>query len=95
MQFADVSGRSTNMERRDEMILQLQFTAGRVQGQGRDDIGRFEVNGQYNTSNRRVGFVKTYVDEGYGVTYRAESTGNPGLGFRGSWTLDVEETRVT
>jgi hypothetical protein len=54
------------------MDLTLAFAAGRITGDGVDDIGRFLVRGRYDLKTRGCYWTKTYVGK-HDVFYRGFS----------------------
>merc|ERR1712070_669838 len=75
----------------------------RIDGTGQDDIGVYVIDGEWNPRSRRMAFVKEYelgsqttygrVDwrenKGHRVLYKGRAQREPGQGFKGTWSLDV------
>jgi hypothetical protein len=68
---------------RHQMELTLTFTAGRLQGDGRDWVGRFTCDGAYDVQDGKCTWVKCYVGR-HTVGY---SGFNEGKGIWGMWEL--------
>lgn len=72
---------------RQAMELRLTFAAGKMSGEGRDPVGLFTVDGEYDEASGKCGFIKRYVRR-HAVAY----TGfNEGKGIWGTWTLETEK----
>ena len=69
---------------RHEMELRLTFAAGVMSGEGRDRIGLFTVDGEYDAASGKCQFTKQYI-RGRSVFY---SGFNEGKGIWGTWNLD-------
>jgi hypothetical protein len=61
--------------------LALQFTKGKVAGEGIDTVGRFHVDGTYCTESREVAWTKAYFGA-YSLDYRGFRETN---GIWGVW----------
>jgi hypothetical protein len=68
------------------MEMQLHFQAGVMQGGGRDRVGAFVVEGNYELTGGRCHWTKTYVGR-HSVFY---SGYNEGKGIWGTWELPNE-----
>jgi hypothetical protein len=69
---------------RQGMELHLTFAAGRMSGEGRDKVGAFTVDGEYDAASGRCRFTKRYVER-HAVQYAGF---NEGKGIWGTWKLD-------
>lgn|GEM_PF-529849 len=67
------------------MDLHLQFTNGRVTGEGIDDIGRFSIRGHYDARELECYWTKTYVGA-HDVYYRGFREGK---GIWGVWEIGL------
>ena len=65
------------------MSLQLTFIAGKMSGDGNDDIGRFDIKGRYDAGTLECSWTKTYVGE-HDVFYRGFREGK---GIWGTWEI--------
>lgn len=65
------------------MELDLAFREGKIQGTGRDDVGRFVLRGGFDGQTRECHWTKTYVGA-HDVWYRGFGEG---LGIWGLWEL--------
>jgi hypothetical protein len=70
---------------RHRMDLQLTFRAGRVSGDGIDDIGRFMIRGRYDAGTRECYWTKSYVGA-HDVFYRGFREGK---GIWGTWEITI------
>jgi hypothetical protein len=68
---------------RQKMELILRFSAGVVQGEGRDRIGDFLIRGRYQTDDGRCHWHKRYVGR-HDVFYQGY---NEGKGVWGLWEI--------
>jgi len=66
------------------MSLSLWFREGRVDGEGRDRLGRFLLRGYYQTASGEVMMHKRYLGR-HEIFYRGYN--DPGLGIWGTWTI--------
>jgi hypothetical protein len=67
------------------MDLHLEFSAGSVNGDGNDDIGRFLIRGKYDSANRECHWTKTYPGS-HDVYYRGFREGK---GIWGTWEIAI------
>jgi hypothetical protein len=68
---------------RHQMELGLTFRQGTLVGQGRDRVGAFIVQGNYDLDNGRCAFAKSYLGK-----HRVDYSGfNEGKGIWGVWTI--------
>jgi hypothetical protein len=67
------------------MELRLTFRSGTVTGEGRDLVGRFLVDGNYDLSNGHCRWTKTYLGR-HDVHYAGF---NEGKGIWGGWEIPV------
>jgi len=65
------------------MDLGLTFAAGKMTGDGNDDIGRFTIRGQYDAQSLECSWIKTYVGA-HDVFYRGFREGK---GIWGTWEI--------
>ena len=65
------------------MDLGLTFAAGKMTGNGNDDVGRFTIHGQYNAKSLECSWTKTYVGA-HDVFYRGFREGK---GIWGTWEI--------
>lgn len=65
------------------MDLALSFAAGKMTGDGNDDIGRFMIRGQYDEKSLECSWIKTYVGA-HDVFYRGFREGK---GIWGTWEI--------
>src|SRR5436305_13502042 len=65
------------------MELRLTFQDGHMTGEGRDRVGKFTVQGRYNTSDGICSWTKQYVGK-HDVLYQGY---NEGQGIWGIWEL--------
>ncbi len=65
------------------MDLHLTFAQGRMTGDGTDDIGRFLINGGYNSANGECWWTKTYPGS-HEVFYHGF---RDGFGIWGGWDI--------
>lgn len=63
-------------------IDNLNIFNGQVKGQGRDDVGEFTINGDWNP-NGQVAFVKQYIGQ-HNVHYEGSFDG---LHVQGQWKI--------
>jgi hypothetical protein len=62
----------------------LQFTAGRVTGEGRDMVGRFTFSGEYDETTGEVRMVKQYLGK-HQVLYVGRPDGEGSI--QGTWSI--------
>ena len=67
------------------MDLDLTFTAGKLSGDGNDDVGRFMVHGSYDEQSLECYWTKTYVGR-HDVAYRGFREGK---GIWGMWEISL------
>jgi hypothetical protein len=65
------------------MELTLTFAGGRLTGEGRDRVGKFTVEGNYDVADGKCRWVKRYVGR-HAVRYKGF---NEGKGIWGTWEL--------
>ena len=65
------------------MDLDLTFAAGKMSGDGNDDVGRFMIHGQYDEKSLECSWTKTYVGA-HSVFYRGFREGK---GIWGTWEI--------
>lgn len=65
------------------MDLELTFAAGRLSGDGNDDVGRFTIRGQYDAKSLECSWKKTYLGA-HDVFYRGFGEGK---GIWGTWEI--------
>ena len=65
------------------MDLDLAFVAGKMSGDGNDDVGRFKVHGDYSEQTLECSWTKTYLGA-HSVFYRGFREGK---GIWGSWDI--------
>lgn len=70
---------------RHHMDLDLKFESGIVTGTGRDDVGRFFIDGVYNAETLECTWVKTYPGS-HEVYYRGFREGR---GIWGTWEINA------
>jgi hypothetical protein len=70
-------------EDRHRMDLLLDFTGGRLTGDGTDNIGNFRVTGGYDVQRREAWWVKTYPGS-HEVLYQGY---RDGVGIWGTWAI--------
>lgn len=70
---------------RHRMDIHLNFSQGRVTGDGVDDIGRFSINGRYDTSTHECHWTKQYLGR-HSVFYKGFREGK---GIWGTWELKI------
>jgi len=68
------------------MDLDLTFAAGRMSGDGNDDLGQFTIRGRYDTNSLECSWTKTYVGA-HSVFYRGFREGR---GIWGTWEITLE-----
>jgi len=69
--------------RKEAMRLTLHFREGKVEGEGQDPVGWFEISGAYSSSTGEFRFVKTYPGK-----HSVEYSGQPsGASLRGRWQI--------
>jgi hypothetical protein len=66
-----------------QMELDLTFANGKVTGTGIDDVGRFVINGRYDTTTLECWWTKTYPGS-HDVFYRGFREGK---GIWGTWEI--------
>ena len=64
--------------------LTLHFSAGAVSGEGRDRVGPFTFDGEYNESTGEVRMVKQYLGR-HTVLYVGHSDGEGSI--QGTWSM--------
>lgn len=71
--------------RRYPQQMVLEFADGLIRGDGVDDIGTFEIDGEYRADGAevRMGWIKTY-DGAHSVLYLGALRGE---GVEGTWSL--------
>lgn len=69
--------------RKETMRLTLHFREGRVEGEGQDPVGWFEISGVYSSSTGEFRFVKTYPGK-HSVDYSGQPSG---ASLRGRWQI--------
>jgi len=67
------------------MDLDLTFNAGKMSGDGNDDVGRFKVRGDYSEQTLECSWTKTYVGA-HSVFYRGFREGK---GIWGTWEITL------
>jgi hypothetical protein len=67
------------------MDLRLEFVNGSITGEGNDDVGRFLIQGRYDTKTLECYWTKTYVGA-HDVFYRGFREGK---GIWGTWEIRV------
>jgi hypothetical protein len=67
------------------MDLHLAFAAGKVTGDGNDDVGHFVIKGQYNAAALECSWTKTYLGAHH-VFYRGFREGK---GIWGTWEISL------
>lgn len=72
--------------RRYKMDLILEFTNGRMTGEGHDGVGPFIISGTYSTESKECSWNKTYVAR-HTVKYRGFRDGK---GIWGTWVISPE-----
>jgi hypothetical protein len=65
------------------MDLDLTFAAGKLNGDGSDDVGHFTIHGQYDTQVLECWWMKTYSKR-HDVFYRGYREGK---GIWGTWEI--------
>ena len=65
------------------MDLDLTFAAGKLNGDGNDDVGRFNIHGQYDVKLRECWWTNTYPGR-HDVFYRGYREGK---GIWGTWEI--------
>ena len=65
------------------MDLDLTFAAGKLSGDGNDDVGRFMVHGEYDAKSLECSWTKTYIGR-HDVFYRGYREGK---GIWGTWEI--------
>ncbi len=63
------------------MELHLRFASGKVQGEGRDKVGRFAIDGGYDVISGRCHWIKTYLGK-HKLAYQGY---NESKGIWGTW----------
>lgn len=69
---------------RHQMELHLQFREGRLQGEGRDYVGKFLMKGRYETDSGKCWWSKHYLGK-HDVAYQGY---NEGRGIWGVWEIE-------
>ena len=67
------------------MELHLTFAAGRLSGDGTDDVGPFLIKGRYDTTTRECYWTKRYLGA-HDVFYRGFREGK---GIWGTWEISL------
>lgn len=67
------------------MDLELTFAAGKLSGDGNDDVGRFVVHGSYDEQSLECSWTKTYLGQ-HDVAYRGFREGK---GIWGTWEISL------
>jgi hypothetical protein len=65
------------------MELHLQFAGGTLRGEGRDWVGLFLIQGEYNIADGTCSWTKQYIGK-HSVYYRGF---NEGKGIWGTWEM--------
>jgi hypothetical protein len=73
---------------RQWMALALEFSGGRVAGEGRDSVGEFLLRGVYELKDGRCTLVKTYPGS-HDVLYTGSNEGD-GKWLWGVWRIHTE-----
>ncbi|MBI2946792.1 MAG: hypothetical protein HYY23_04040 [Verrucomicrobia bacterium] len=73
-------------EDRHRMNLHLAFAGGRMTGDGNDDVGRFLIQGRYDTAALECHWTKTYPGS-HDVFYRGFREGK---GIWGTWEIHAD-----
>src|SRR5688500_12036830 len=68
----------------------LTFRAGKISGEGRDKVGRFNVEGRYALDSGECNWTKQYIKQ-HSVAYRGF---NEGQGIWGTWALEVDTSSL-
>ena len=68
------------------MDLDLTFAAGKMSGDGNDDVGRFRIAGQYDAKTLECSWTKTYIGA-HCVYYRGFREGK---GIWGTWEITTQ-----
>lgn len=76
---------------RHQMELDLTFRDGVLTGDGRDIVGEFLFNGQYELEEGHCNWIKQYVGQ-HSVGYRGF---NEGKGIWGTWEIRFQSLHVT
>jgi hypothetical protein len=69
---------------RHRMDLVMEFSGGRVTGEGTDPVGPFVLDGRYDAASGECHWTKTYVGA-HDVFYAGRRQGK---GIAGTWELD-------
>jgi hypothetical protein len=72
---------------RHRMDLQLTFANGNMTGDGVDDVGRFLINGHYDSTSCECYWTKTYLGA-HDVFYRGFREGK---GIWGTWEIRIQD----
>ena len=67
------------------MELHLEFSEGRISGDGKDDVGTFLIRGEYDPNSLECRWVKAYLGA-HQVFYRGFREGK---GIWGTWEINV------
>lgn len=70
---------------RNRMSLALWFRDGRLDGEGRDRVGRFVLRGHYDTESGEVVMRKRYLGR-HEIFYRGYN--DAGMGIWGTWAIE-------
>ena len=76
------------MRGRQWMRLALEFSGGKISGQGQDIIGKFLLTGSYNLKTGRCALLKAYLRQ-HCVSYEGFNDGD-GLWMWGTWKLSED-----
>lgn len=68
------------------MELRLTFRAGRLDGEGRDRVGAFRIQGRYSVADGKCSWSKRYLGR-HEVLYQGY---NEGQGIWGTWEIPTE-----
>ena len=68
------------------MDLDLTFAAGKLSGDGNDDVGRFKVRGDYSAQTLECSWTKSYIGA-HSVFYRGFREGK---GIWGTWEITLQ-----
>jgi hypothetical protein len=69
------------------MDLHLDFSQGRIAGEGTDDIGPFSIKGKFDAATRECHWTKSYVGA-HDVFYRGFREGK---GIWGTWEITIQD----
>ncbi len=68
------------------MDLDLTFAAGKMSGDGKDDVGHFRIGSSYDATSLECSWTKTYVGA-HSVLYRGFREGK---GIWGTWEITLQ-----